>query len=305
MLKEQLKSFLNSLPYISHLNRELAKYKTWYPPGHYYNPLVDAEELGKRADSVFKPMRKDIPGVEVNEAAQLELLNELKTYYKELPFPEEQGSKTRYYLANGVYPYSDGIFLYLMMRHYAPKKIIEVGSGFSSAVMLDTNDHFFDGQINLTFVEPYPERLYSLLKGSDKSHNQILVQPVQEVPLETFEALEANDFLFIDSSHVSKTGSDVNYLFFEVLPRLKPGVLIHVHDIFTPFEYPKEWVLKPNTWFGFNELYLLRAFLMYNQDFVIVMFNTFLEAHHAEWFKKEMPLCLKNPGGSIWIQKVR
>lgn len=304
MFKEQLKNFLNKLPYISHLNKELAKYKTWYPPGHYYNPLVDAKELSGRADKVFKPLSKDIQGIDLNEAAQLELLEQLLQYYAEMPFPEAKSDNIRYHLDNGVYPYSDGIFLYLMMRHFKPSRIIEVGSGYSSAVMLDTNERFFDGKINLTFIEPYPERLYSLLKGNDKQNNQILVQPVQDVPLSEFEKLEANDFLFIDSSHVAKTGSDVNYLFFEVLPRLKAHVLIHVHDIFTPFEYPKEWVLKPDTWFGFNELYLLRAFLMYNQQFKIRLFNTYLETHYTEWFRKHMPLCLKNPGGSIWIEKM-
>lgn len=304
MFKEVLKSILNGLPYISHLNKELTKYKTWYPPGHYYNPLVDAKELATREASVFKPELKSIPGIDLRENEQLELLEKLKVFYQELPFSEEKNDKTRYYLNNGVYSYGDGIFLYSMMRYFKPKRIIEVGSGYSSAVMIDTNEIFFDGKLNLTFIEPYPERLYGLLKGADKTNNQILVKPVQEVALSEFEKLEANDFLFIDSSHVSKTGSDVNYLFFEVLPRLKPGVLIHVHDIFTPFEYPKEWVLKENVWFGFNELYLLKAFLMYNSAFEIVMFNTFLELHYMDWFKKEMPLCLNNPGGSIWIRKM-
>ena len=117
------------------------------------------------------------------------------------------------------------------------------------------------------------------------------------------EALEAGDFLFVDSSHVSKTGSDVNFIFFEVLPRLKPGVIIHFHDVFTPMEYPRSWVMKPGAWFGFNEIYILRAFLMYNPEFEIIMFNTFLEEHHEEWFRKNMPLCLENKGGSIWLRK--
>ena len=102
---------------------------------------------------------------------------------------------------------------------------------------------------------------------------------------------------------MSKTGSDVNYIFFEVLPRLKSGVIIHFHDIFTPMEYPKSWVMKKDVWFGFNEIYILRAFLMYNPEFEVIMFNTFLEEHHEEWFSKNMPLCLENKGGSIWLRK--
>lgn len=78
---------------------------------------------------------------------------------------------------------------------------------------------------------------------------------------------------------------------------------IHFHDVFTPMEYPRSWVMKPNDWFGFNEIYILRAFLMYNPEFEVVMFNTFLEEHHEGWFKKHMPLCLENKGGSIWIRR--
>jgi hypothetical protein len=119
---------------------------------------------------------------------------------------------------------------------------------------------------------------------------------------ELFDQLNENDILFIDSTHVSKTNSDVNKILFEILPRLKRGVLIHFHDIFYPFEYPKEWVLQWNG-FGWNEDYILKAFLMYNNQFKIVMFNTFLEHFHKEWFKENMPLCLENEGGSIWLQK--
>jgi predicted O-methyltransferase YrrM len=303
MLKEAIKGILNSLPYISHLNRELRKYKTWYPPGHYYNPQVDPKAIEAFSDQVFDTSKKSVHGIDFREQAQLELLDELLPYYKEVPFPVEQTSGFRYFLGNGIFSYSDGIFLYMLMRHFRPKRIIEVGSGHSSAVMIDTNERFLDNGVSLTFIEPYPERLYSLLKDSDKTKNRIYELPIQQVPLSTFAELEAGDFLFVDSSHVSKTGSDVNFIFFEVLPRLKSGVIIHFHDVFTPMEYPKSWVMKKDSWFGFNEIYILRAFLMYNPDFEIIMFNTFLEEHHEEWFQKNMPLCLENKGGSIWLRK--
>jgi hypothetical protein len=124
---------------------------------------------------------------------------------------------------------------------------------------------------------------------------------VQEVGLEKFKALRENDILFIDSSHVSKINSDVNYIFFTILPQLHPGVYIHFHDIFYPFEYPKEWIYEGRAW---NEIYLLRAFLQHNAVFKIVFFNTFLEYFHAKRFQEDMPLCLKNPGGSVWLKKV-
>lgn len=303
MLKDTIKGILNSLPYVSHLNRELRKYKTWYPPGHYYNPLVDSKELETYADDLFDTKKKFIMGIDFREKEQLELLHELVPFYKEMPFPEKQTEGFRYYLGNGIFSYSDGIFLYMLMRAWKPKRIIEVGSGHSSAVMIDTNERFFNNSIKLTFIEPYPERLYSLLKDSDKSQNRIFEKPIQQVPYAEFEALESGDILFVDSSHVSKTGSDVNYIFFEVLPRLKKGVYIHFHDVFTPMEYPKSWVMKPNDWFGFNEIYILRAFLMYNPEFEIVLFNTYLEEHYEQWFKEHMPLCLENKGGSIWLRK--
>ena len=116
--------------------------------------------------------------------------------------------------------------------------------------------------------------------------------------LSVFDALSANDILFVDSTHVSKTGSDVNHLFFEILPRLASGVLVHLHDIFFPFEYPQDWVLGGRSW---NEIYMLRAFLQYNNAFRIVFMNTFLEHFHESRFADRMPLCLKNRGGSIWL----
>lgn len=303
MFKEAIKGILNSLPYISHLNRELRKYKTWYPPGHYYNPLVDPKSLEPIAGAVFDTTKKSVQGIDFRENAQLTLLEELLPAYREVPFPVEQTPGFRYFLGNGIFSYSDGIFLYMLMRHFKPRRIIEVGSGHSSAVMIDTNERFLDNEVSLTFIEPYPERLYSLLKDSDKTRNRIYELPIQQVPLHTFEELQAGDFLFVDSSHVSKTGSDVNFIFFEVLPRLKSGVIIHFHDVFTPMEYPKSWVMKKDVWFGFNEIYILRAFLMYNPEFEIIMFNTFLEEHHEDWFRKNMPLCLENKGGSIWLRK--
>ncbi|NJR65857.1 MAG: class I SAM-dependent methyltransferase, partial [Leptolyngbyaceae cyanobacterium CRU_2_3] len=110
------------------------------------------------------------------------------------------------------------------------------------------------------------------------------------------------DILFIDSTHVAKTGSDVNYIFGEILPNLQTGVYIHIHDIFYPFEYLREWVLQGWAW---NECYFLKAFLQYNQTFKIVLFNTFLEHRRPDWFRSHMPLCMKNLGGSIWLKKVR
>jgi len=192
-----------------------------------------------------------------------------------------------------------------MMRHFKPQRIIEIGSGHSSAIMLDTNEHFFDNKIHCTFIEPFPEeRLMQILRESDKLSHQIIKEKVQSVKLEVFQMLNKNDILFIDSTHVSKIGSDVNHLLFEVLPSLKPGVLVHFHDIFYPFELPKHWVLESR--YFWNENYILRAFLMNNEKYEIIIFNTYLQKIKPDWFKKEMPECTeKSEGtGSIWLRKL-
>jgi len=281
----------------------LITHQMWPPPGHFYSPLVDYRQLGQQAESLFDRRRASFPGIELNEAAQCSLLMKMAQFYNEQPFPEDKSGHSRYYLRNGYYSYADGLMLHMMMRQFQPKRIIEIGSGFSSALMLDTNERFFENRIDLTFVEPNPERLYSLMKPDDESRVTVVTKLVQDIDSSCFSELAAGDMLFIDSSHVSKTGGDVNHLYLEVLPLLNPGVLVQIHDVFEGFEYPKEWVCSDQSYFGFNEMYLLRAFLMFNDAFEIVMFTPWMEQHHREWFELRMPLFLKDTGGNIWIRR--
>lgn len=276
--------------------------KQLFPAGHFYSPIPNLGEIRTRQSSIFADAGKNIEGIELNERKQLALLKKFKFYYKEMRFSEDSSSERRYYFENPMYSYADAIFLHCMIRHAMPKRIIEVGSGFSSAMMLDTNDLHFNGKINLTFIEPYPETLNSLLTAKDKKSCTILSSPIQNIDLAVFKSLRANDILFIDSTHVSKVGSDVNHLFFKILPMLPKGVFIHFHDIFYPFEYPEQWVMEGRAW---NEAYLLRAFLQYNKTFEIVAFSTFLANYHRSFLAREMPLCLKNTGGSIWLKKLK
>lgn len=239
-------------------------------------------------------------GIDMNEAAQLELLAHFEALYPTIDFPATRGATHRYHYENPAYSYSDAIMLDCMLRHFRPRRIIEVGSGYSSCAILDTRERHLDGQLEVTFVEPYPELLQSLLRPGDRESIEIIPSRVQDVPLDQFRRLQAGDFLFIDSTHVSKTGSDVNYLVFDVLPALNAGVHVHFHDVFYPFEYPAEWVLGGRSW---NEQYVLRAFLQYNARFSITMMNTYLQPLHRERFAAAMPLCLRNTGGSLWIRK--
>ncbi|MGV8877552.1 MAG: class I SAM-dependent methyltransferase [Sphingobacteriaceae bacterium] len=301
-LKSALKNIVKRLPYIKELYQENQQFKknSLYPAGHYYSTIIAVEDIKKRAATIWENEKVDgIIGIDLNTESQLNLVNSFNQYYSELPFSSEKNGSCRYYFDNGFYSYTDAIFLYAIIRAYQPKQIMEVGSGFSSAVMLDTNEFFFDNQINLTFIEPYPDRLNSLLKEKDKASSTVIQSDVQLVPIAVFEKLRAGDILFIDSTHVVKTGSDVNYLIFEILPRLKSGVLIHFHDIFYPFEYPKEWVYNGRNW---NEDYFLRSFLMYNNEFEIKLFADYLHKHHQAVFES-MPLCYKNTGGNLWLTK--
>lgn len=293
------------IPGLTRRIKQLKNYriaKLDFPPGHYYSPIVNKKEIKERKDAVFA-IPKEIPGIDLNEAGQMETLKQMKAFYDENPFPENKTKNSRYYFRNKYYSYSDAMFLYNIMRLYQPRNIIEVGSGFSSAVMLETNDLFFNGGINLTFVEPHPARLYSLLRDKDRENTVIHVKKIQDIDLNIFMQLKENDILFIDSTHVSRPGSDVNRAILDILPRLNKGVLIHFHDIFYPFEYPREWVLGWDG-FGWNETYLLKSFLMHNKDFRIEMFNTYMEHFHEDWFRENMPKCLLDKGGSIWIRKV-
>jgi hypothetical protein len=167
--------------------------------------------------------------------------------------------------------------------------------------MLDTNELFLGDRVRFTFIEPYDERLRSRLNKKDFQTAEIIPKPVQEVDVSRFDELQQGDILFIDSSHVAKVGSDVNRIVFEILPRLAEGVFIHFDDVFYPFEYPKEWAEEGRFW---NEDYFLRAFLQYNSAFKVRIWNQFLAEFHAEELAQAMPLCMKNTGGSLWLQRI-
>jgi len=271
-----------------------------YAPGGFFSPIPSIDEI--REYNFNSKLPDALPGIDLNTNEQLNLLDSFEPFYRELPFTEEKsGAGVRYYYKNNSYCYSDAIFLYSMIRYLKPKKLIEVGSGFSSCVTLDTNEIFLGNSIDCIFIEPYPSLLESLLKKSDRENITIYKKRLQEIPIEIFGELKENDILFMDSTHVAKFNSDVNYVFHKILPALASGVYIHFHDVFYPFEYPREWLLKGWAW---NEQYMLRAFLEYNNAFKIVLFNTYLESMYEAKLKSRFPLLYKNTGGSIWIKKI-
>jgi predicted O-methyltransferase YrrM len=301
-MRSKVISLLKHLPYLRDVASELAElrhYRTWVPPGHFHSPIPSPRSIDPQ---VLEARPRQLPAVDLNETGQLALLSEFAEYYREIPWSERPTPGLRYYFDNDSYGHSDAICLYAMIRHARPARIIEVGSGYSSCVFLDTNERFFGNRITCTFIDPHPERLLSLISEADRGCLRLIDSDLQRVSLDTFEALTEGDILFIDSTHVVKTGGEVNYIFFDILPRLRAGVFIHFHDVHYPFEYPASWVYEGRAW---NEAYFLRAFLQYNNEFEVVFFNTYLEYFHEEFFRDKMPLCLKEPGGSIWIKKAR
>jgi predicted O-methyltransferase YrrM len=265
--------------------------------GHYYSPVPSKED---RDSFIMKNADEKVLGIDLNIKAQSDLLKNLSKYVDECPFTKEKNEKFRYYFENAAYNYTDGLMLYAMMRNFQPKHIIEVGSGFSSCAMLDTDEHFLNGKTKFTFIEPEPALLKSLINKHDQKH-KIIEGKLQDVDLEIFNQLQANDILFIDSTHVSKLNSDVNKIIHEILPALNSGVIIHFHDIFWPFEYTEDWVQEGRAW---NEAYILRAFLQFNNQFEILFFSDYLAKKHEKIFHENLKNKNQNTGGNIWIRKI-
>jgi len=271
-------------------------FKSAYKPGAYYSTVPDMDFVRKNRDRIFAERAPEsIRGIVFRKNEMTLLLNSHKYIFSNFSFPEHKKDAFRYYTDNIFFNKADALALLIIVENFKPKRIIEIGSGFSSALMLDIVDRSIH-PLQLTFIEPYPQRLYSLLSTADKGKCVIKEDFVEKVPLDFFHVLQANDILFIDSSHVSKIGSDLNHLLFEVLPSLNAGVIIHFHDIFYPFEYPYSWVSQGISW---NEAYLLRAFLMYNTDFEILLFNDFVR-YDVDLKSLYSDLIT---GGSIYLRK--
>jgi len=304
--KSVLRSTLNLIPGLARLYHAFrgpapsSQPRERFRRGHFYSPLPDLNWVAEHAESLFRKDVKLGTSIDLRLAAQESLLRELAPYDMEFEFPAAKMNGFRYHWDNPMFGRGSAFSLYAMLRRFKPRRVVEVGSGFTSALMLDVNSRHLGGAVAFTFIEPYSERLHSLLTDEDRQCCVIIERPVQEVDTTPFDELQEYDFLFVDSSHVSKIGSDVNHLLFTVLPRLAPGVIVHFHDIYWPFEYPQEWVLDSVAW---NEAYLLRAFLQYNDAFQILQFNDLLAHHFADYYRKHLPQVAAEPGSSLWLRK--
>jgi hypothetical protein len=280
------------------MRAERAGWTRFCPLGHFYSPLPSPDEVTVAfSRGGFGP---PFPGIDLNADGQFALLKEFAAYYTDLPFPKTATEGRRFHLANPAYGPYDACILYCMIRHLQPKRIVEVGCGYSSAAIMDLNDALFGGRLALTFVDPDLAQFRRLLLPGEDIHATLIEKPVQDVPNGAFGSLDANDMLLIDTSHVSKVGSDVNHLFFNVLPALKSGVWVHIHDVTGNFEYPRHWFEEGRAW---NELYILRAFLMYNRTFKVMFSSALMFNEHRDFLREQMPICAAGGGGQIWLRK--
>jgi hypothetical protein len=262
---------------------------------HFYEPafLQPAPGSGPR----------DLPGIDLRTEQQLELLGQLGHQDELLAFPRTGPSDfdadPYFHYGNGSYQSGDAEALYAMIRHHRPKRIIEIGSGFSTMMAAAAVARNGD-EVDHRCIEPYA---FAWLDGLDGV--TVVREKVEDVPVETFAALGEDDILFIDSSHMIRPGGDVLFEYLQLLPRVAPGVLVHVHDVFTPYDYPADWVDEDGRLW--NEQYLLDAFLSCNQDFEVVLALNHLARDHGEALRRAFPVYAEEGGdrplGSIWLRR--
>ena len=265
-------------------------------PISFYEPLPDfgaiqAEYLRKRRSS---------PALDWRAAAQVQLIGQLAAHVSDFKTLAETG---RFDFANPWFGGLDAAVYYCLVRFLKPSRIIEVGSGYSTQIaQLALDDNSQDGRPGEQYcIEPFPERL-----NSRRLPVHLIQDKLEAVPLEFFHQLGPGDIVLIDSTHTVKFGSDVCREVLDILPRLQPGVWVHFHDIFLPWDYPESWLLERRL--AWNEQYLLEAFLAYNSHFQIELANHWLASDHPQEAAHLWPEASSWPApshkcGSFWIRK--
>lgn len=264
-------------------------------PVHFYQPVPDTRSL---PETLWDHPSK-LVGIDMNETIQLDLLrNHFPKFRHEYDHfsAEPTAEPGRFYFNNGLFDGTDALVAYCMIRHFQPRLIVEVGSGFSSLVAAEAIAK--NKNSALICIEPFP---LDFLRQGFRGLQSLIEKKVEDLGLEFFSQLDSGDILFIDSSHTVKIGGDVNYLFLEVLPRLKPGVIVHVHDIFLPFDYRRDWVMDELRFW--TEQYLLQAFLSFNSEFEVLMANAYLAHRCMEELKATFTNSPWWGGGSFWMRR--
>jgi hypothetical protein len=264
-------------------------------PVHFYQPIPDTQTLPETLWN--RP--SELVGIDMNDSVQLDLLRnrfpKFRDEYEQFP-AKPTGQLGRFYLNNGLFDGTDALVAYCMVRHFQPRLIIEIGGGFSSLILGEAAAK--NNSSALICIEPFPQEF---LKQGFPGLHSLIEKRVEDIELKFFSQLGSGDILFIDSSHTVKIGGDVNYLFLEVLPRLNPGVIVHVHDIFFPFDYRRDWVLDELRFW--TEQYLLQTFLSFNSEFEVLISNSYLSHYYSEDLKAAFPRLTSWGGGSFWMRR--
>ncbi len=285
-----------SLELLKTMSFEELQRRGWHlQPNNYVWPLNDVGYLRGHPQLW---MGEGMPnGIEVDLDEQEQLMLKIAAHADELAdVPDKASRPGEFAWCNRSFGWADAYSYYGLVRELRPRRVIEVGAGSSTLVLARALAANAD-ECDVTLIEPQPNRG---VLGEPPAAWRMLESGVQEVALEVFEALGPGDILFYDGSHAVRTGSDVNWLFFEVLPRLARGVWIHVHDIFWPHDYPPEWVLDEGL--SWNEQYLVQAFLMHNSDYRLRLAVHMLWVARRERIEPHLPAGAN--GVSIWIEKV-
>lgn len=264
---------------------------------HYYEPLCYQDEMRHSTEAV-----RSLPGLDLKESAQLALLNEFCYQDELLAYPLEKEANQPYYYKNNFYEAGDAEIYYNVIRHFKPQKIIEIGSGFSTYMAIDASQKNQSENpqhtCEITCIEPFEHPELEAMGVNVKRNKVETLDPAY------FDQLSSDDILFIDSSHVIRPQGDVLYEILEVLGRLKPGVLVHIHDVFTPRDYRQGTLFEAQ--YFWNEQYLLEAFLSYNLNFEILLSVNHLHKSHSAALRNACPnLKSYDPDPcSFWIRRV-
>lgn len=265
-----------------------------FPAGHFYSPVVSSTVLHEPDVSrVWPPEPTDPPGVDMRADEQLALLRRLGAHR----FPvDAQVGPHAYDPTNDQFPPHDAAVLYALVRLLRPARMVEIGSGWSTTVAMAA---IADGALGtqLTCIEPHPRAFISAMAGVGGPMT-LREERVEHAPGAVFDDLGPGDILFIDSSHVAKTGSDVVHELLQVVPRLAHGVVVHVHDIFIPEDYPQGWV---GAGFNWNEQYVLHALLIGNAAVRILLANRWLALRHPEAVRDALG-AVDLDGSSFWFE---
>jgi hypothetical protein len=264
---------------------------------HYYEPLFDPRSLRRPLDE-----KRNLAGIDWNLAEQLALLDSFAFTGELTDIPDSRRDEFTFHFNNGSFEAGDAEYWYQLIRTKKPARIYEIGSGNSTLMarkaILKNEQEDPNYRCKHVCIEPYEK------PWLERAGVAVLRKRVEEMDKEVFSELEGGDILFIDSSHVIRPQGDVLFEYLELLPSLQPGVVVHVHDIFTPRDYLKEWIVGRVRFWG--EQYLLEAFLTSNQDWKILGALNYLHHYHYDSLKARSPfLTPKLEPGSFYMEKVR